>query len=567
MIKYIFVTGGVISGIGKGTTTASLGRLLINRGFRVMVVKIDPYLNSDAGTMNPFQHGEVFVTRDGAETDLDLGNYERFLGIDLDRHSNFTTGSVYSEVIAKERRGDYLGQTVQLIPHITDEIKERIYRIGRESGADVVITELGGTIGDFEMPAFLEAIRQMAVEVGRENTLFIHVSLIYTLPSGENKSKPTQHSIRTLQEFGIQPDLLICRTSTPMEDSLRRKISLLCGLGQEYIVEGRDVDIVEEIPLNFERQGVAHLVIKKLGLEDRPPTDIKWAEMVQKLRHPKRRTQIAIVGKYVKGSDTYLSVKEALKHGGIANEAAVDIKWIDSETLLDHPNLDAVFQGIDGVLVPGGFGVRGIEGMIVAVQYARENMVPYFGLCLGMQCMVIEFSRNVARLKNANSAEFDKSTPHPIIDLMVDQRKKADLGGTMRLGLYPCVLKENTRAYAAFNQPIILERHRHRYEVNNRYHKRLESKGLCLSGVSPDANLVEIAEVPDHPWMLGSQFHPEFQSKPLEPHPLFRDFIRAALEYQESRRAESPEQESSETREMLQKNSFGVMSDEPDVKT
>ena len=543
MTKYIFVTGGVISGIGKGITTASLGRLLINRGFKVMVVKIDPYLNSDAGTMNPFQHGEVFVTRDGAETDLDLGNYERFTGIDLNQYSNFTTGSVYSAVIAKERRGDYLGGTVQLIPHITDEIKERIYQLGRDSDAEVVITEIGGTIGDFETPPFVEAIRQMAVEVGRENTLFIHVSLIYTLPNGESKSKPTQHSIRTLQEYGIQPDLLICRTSQPMEEGIRQKISLLCGLQEEYIVEGLDTDLVDEIPLNFERQGMARLVIKRLGLEERPSNEVEWAKMVDKLKYPKHRTQIAIVGKYVQGSDTYLSVKEALKHGGIANDAAVDLKWIESDRLGDDQNpdssripinrgLEEQFEGVDGILVPGGFGYRGIEGMIVASRYAREKQIPYFGLCLGMQCIVIDVARHVAKLKNANSSEFDGKTPHPVIDLMIDQRDKTELGGTMRLGLYPCVLKENTKSYAAYQQPIILERHRHRYELNNNYREALETGGLCFSGVSPDENLVEITEVVDHPWMVGSQFHPEFQSKPLEPHPLFRDFIRAALHYQ-----------------------------------
>lgn len=536
MTKYIFVTGGVVSGIGKGITTASLGRLLINRGFNVMVTKIDPYLNSDAGTMNPFQHGEVFVTRDGAETDLDLGNYERFLGIDLSRDSNFTTGSVYSEVFAKERRGEYLGQTIQLIPHITDEIKERIYQIGRESGSDIVITEIGGTIGDFETPPFVEAIRQMAVEVGRENTLFMHVSLIYASPGGENKSKPTQHSIRKLQELGIQPDVLICRTSQPMDEGISKKISLLCGIGEEYIVEGRDTDLVEEIPLNFERQGMAHLVAKRLGLEDRPPTNSVWADMVQKLKNPKSRTRIAIVGKYVKGSDTYLSVKEAVKHGGIANESVAEIKWIDSETLIGEANLEEQFEGIDGVLVPGGFGVRGIEGMIIAIRYARENNIPFLGLCLGMQCMVIEFARHVAGLNNANSSEFDEETLHPVIDLMPDQRHLSDFGGTMRLGLYPCVLKEDTKSSTAYQQPIILERHRHRYEFNNRFRDQLESEGFCLSGLSPDENLVEIAEVLDHPWMVGSQFHPEFQSKPLSPHPLFRDFIEAALHYQQERK-------------------------------
>ena len=536
MTKYIFVTGGVVSGIGKGITTASLGRLLINRGFNVMVTKIDPYLNSDAGTMNPFQHGEVFVTRDGAETDLDLGNYERFLGIDLSRDSNFTTGSVYSEVFAKERRGEYLGQTIQLIPHITDEIKERIYQIGRDSGADIVITEIGGTIGDFETPPFVEAIRQMAVEVGRENTLFMHVSLIYASPGGENKSKPTQHSIRKLQELGIQPDLLICRTSQPMDEGISKKISLLCGIGEDYIVEGKDTDLVEEIPLNFERQGMAHLVTKRLGLEDRRPSISVWADMVHKLKNPKSRVQIAIVGKYVKGSDTYLSVKEAVKHGGIAYESVTEIKWIDSETLKGEKNLEEQFEEIDAVLVPGGFGVRGIEGMIIAIRYARENNIPFFGLCLGMQCMVIEFARHVAGLNNANSSEFDEQTLHPVIDLMPDQRNLSDLGGTMRLGLYPCVLKEDTKSSTAYQQPIILERHRHRYEFNNRFRDQLESKGLCLSGLSPDESLVEVAEVLDHPWMVGSQFHPEFQSKPLAPHPLFRDFVQAALQYQRRRR-------------------------------
>ena len=533
MTKYIFVTGGVVSGIGKGITTASLGRLLINRGFSVMVTKIDPYLNSDAGTMNPFQHGEVFVTRDGAETDLDLGNYERFLGIDLSRYSNFTTGSVYSEVFAKERRGEYLGQTIQLIPHVTDEIKERIYQIGRDSDADIVITEIGGTIGDFETPPFVEAIRQMAVEVGRENTLFIHVSLIYASPGGENKSKPTQHSIRKLQELGIQPDLLICRTSQPMDEGIRKKISLLCGIGEEYIVEGQDTDLVEEIPLTFERQGMAHLVTKRLGLEDRTPANSVWADMVHKLKKPKSHIRIAIVGKYVKGCDTYLSVKEAVKHGGIANESVAEIKWIDSEMLIGQKDLEEHFEEIDGVLVPGGFGVRGIEGMIVAIRYARANKIPFLGLCLGMQCMVIEFARHVAGLKNANSSEFDEQTVHPVIDLMPDQRNLSDLGATMRLGLYPCVLKENTNSGAAYQQPIILERHRHRYEFNNRFRGQLESDGLSFSGLSPDESLVEIAEVLDHPWMVGSQFHPEFQSKPLSPHPLFRDFIQAALHYQQ----------------------------------
>ena len=529
MTKYIFVTGGVISGIGKGITTASLGRLLINRGFKVIVVKIDPYLNVDAGVMNPFQHGEVFVTRDGAETDLDLGNYERFLGIDLNKYSNFTTGSVYKEVIEKERRGDYLGETVQLIPHITDEIKGRIYQIGEDNEAEIVITEIGGTIGDFEMPPFVEAIRQMAVEVGRENTMFLHVSLIYTLPNGESKSKPTQHSIRKLQELGVLPDVLLCRTSQTLDDAFRRKIALLCGISEECILEGLDTKCVDEIPLNFERQGMGHLVSKKLGLEARAPMDAEWVAMVEKLKNPKRHARIAIVGKYTTGSDAYISVQEALKHGGIANEASVEIEWIEAESLTEHPDLDAVFENADGILVPGGFGYRGIEGMLIAAQYARENEIPYFGLCLGMQCLVIEFARHVANMERANSTEVDENTPYPVIDLMHEQRSVADLGATMRLGHYPCVLKENTKSYSAYQQPIILERHRHRYELNNLYRSKLESAGLCFSGLSPDESLVEIAEVIDHPWMVGSQFHPEFQSKPLAPHPLFREFIAAVL--------------------------------------
>ena len=532
MTKYIFVTGGVISGIGKGITTASLGRLLINRGFKIIVVKIDPYLNVDAGVMNPFQHGEVFVTHDGAETDLDLGNYERFLGMDLNRYSNFTTGSVYQEVIAKERRGDYLGQTVQLIPHITDEIKRRIYQIGENNKAEIVITEIGGTIGDFEMLPFVEAIRQMAVEVGRERTMFLHVSLIYTLPNGESKSKPTQHSIRKLQESGVQPDVLLCRTRQTLDEAFRRKIALLCGISEDCIFEGLDTKCVDEIPLNFERQGMGHLVSKRLGLEARAPMDAEWAEMVEKLKNPKRHARVAIVGKYTTGNDAYISVQEALKHGGIANEAAVEIEWIEAESLTEHPNLDAVFENVDGILVPGGFGYRGIEGMIVAARYARENKIPYLGLCLGMQCLVIEFARNAANLEKANSTEVDENTPHPVIDLMHDQQSVADLGATMRLGHYSCVLKEDTKSYAAYQQPIVVERHRHRYELNNQYRLQLESAGLCFSGVSPDENLVEIAEVMDHPWMVGSQFHPEFQSKPLTPHPLFREFIASVLDYQ-----------------------------------
>ena len=530
MAKYIFVTGGVISGIGKGITTASIGRLLIDRGFSVMVVKIDPYINSDAGTMDPFQHGEVFVTKDGAETDLDLGNYERFLGIDLDQRSNFTTGSVYSEVIAKERRGDYLGETVQLIPHITEEIKNRIYNLGEDSGADVLIVEIGGTIGDFEMLPFVESIRQMSMEIKAEDQMFIHVSLIYTLPDGENKSKPTQHSIRTLQELGIRPDLLICRTSRALNPGLRKKIALLCGLEVESIIEGRDTKVVDEIPLRFERQGVATQVVKRFGLKDQSPNGSSWQEMVHILKNPSHRLNVAIVGKYVKGSDTYLSIQEALKHGGVANQAVVSIKWVDSEGLLeDGVDLEEAFTNIDGILVPGGFGIRGIEGMLVAIGYARVNLIPYLGLCLGMQCLVIEFARNVANLDGANSSEFNPNTKYPVIDLMEEQRGVDDKGGTMRLGHYECIIKENTKGHEAYGINSVMERHRHRYELNNEYRAQLESKGLCFSGVSPNYSLVEMAEVSNHPWMVGAQFHPEFQSKPLAPHPLFQDFVKHVL--------------------------------------
>ena len=537
MTKYIFVTGGVISGIGKGITSAALGRLLIDRGFGVMIVKIDPYLNSDAGTMDPFQHGEVFVTGDGAETDLDLGNYERFLGIDLDSRSNFTTGSIYGEVLAKERRGDYLGETVQLIPHITDAIKQRIYQLGDEPNVDVVIIELGGTIGDFEMFPFAEAVRQMAMEQNRQNTMFIHVALIYTLPSGENKSKPIQHSIRKLQELGIQPDLLICRANRAISDEFRRKIGLLCGISSDCIIEGRDTKLVDEIPLRFEKQGFASQVVQRLELPDQPPGNSRWTEMVQVLRKPEGQVEIAIVGKYVKGTDAYLSVVEALKHGGIANRVAVKIHWVDSgsletsnsEMLSDRDGyLEHVFNDIDGILVPGGFGVRGIEGMLTAVTHARQNKIPYLGLCLGMQCLVIEFARYVCGLTQANSSEFDPHTPDPVVALMEEQKGIENKGGTMRLGHYPCQIRTGTKTHQSYQVSEVLERHRHRYEFNNCYRDLFERNGLILSGLSPDNNLVEITEVADHPWMVGSQFHPEFQSKPLNPHPLFRTFIQKA---------------------------------------
>lgn len=529
MVKYIFVTGGVISSVGKGITTASLGRLLIDRGYKVMVLKIDPYINTDAGTMNPFQHGEVFVTDDGAETDLDLGHYERFLGINLNKDSNFTSGSVYSTVIAKERRGEYLGQTVQLIPHIVNEIKERIYKLGKVNGADVLITEIGGTIGDFETPPFVEAIKQIGMEVGRENILYIHVSMTILGYSGEIKTKPTQHSVRALSGLGVHPDILICRTSKPLDSQTRRKLAIHCGMPEEALIEGKDTNMIEEIPLKFDKQGIASLVLKKLNLEDRPLITDEWEQMVNKLKNPLHSISIAIVGKYTKGCDAYISIVEALKHGGIANDAAVKIKWVNAEQLAKKQNVAQYFKDIDGILVPGGYGHRGVEGKVAAIKYARENNIPFLGLCLGMQCMVIEFARNVAGLKEANSSEFDPDTPHPVVDLMPEQKELQELGGTMRLGLHPCVLEPGSTAYQAYQQPIVLERHRHRWEFNNEYREQLTALGLFASGLSPNKELVEIVEIPDHPWMVASQFHPEFKSRPLEPHPLFHDFIKASL--------------------------------------
>lgn len=537
-MKMIFVTGGVVSSIGKGITSASLGRLLTNRGYRVQALKIDPYINVDAGTMNPFQHGEVFVTNDGAETDLDLGNYERFLGAELSGLSNVTTGAVYRSVIEKERQGHYLGETVQLIPHITNEIKERIYRLARESRADVLLCEIGGTVGDFETPPFVEAIRQIRMELGAENTLFMHVTLIVTVAWGEVKTKPTQHSVRALLSLGVMPDILICRTRQPFASpAIREKIAQACGVPLNAVIEAADVEYVEEIPLLLERQGLGDLVIRRLGLEPRPVVSNEWAEMVRRLKNPADMVRIAVVGKYTAHGDAYLSVREALKHGGIANNAHVQIKWVESESLDENTNLDAIFADVSGILVPGGYGIRGIEGMIHAVRYAREKKMPYLGLCLGMQCMVIEFARHVVGLKGANSTEFDPNTPHPVIDMMEHQRRVTEKGGNQRLGIYPCVLTEGTVAYATYKQPIIVERHRHRYEVNNAYRPPLAAKGLVFSGLSPGGDLVEITELADHPFMVGSQFHPEFRSKPLEPHPLFVGFVRAALDYQPSKRS------------------------------
>ncbi|GIX05742.1 MAG: CTP synthase [Candidatus Poribacteria bacterium] len=530
--KMIFVTGGVVSSIGKGITTASLGRVLINRGYRVHALKIDPYINVDAGLMNPFQHGEVFVTNDGAETDLDLGNYERFLGTDLTGSSNLTSGAVYRAVIEKEREGAYLGETVQLIPHITDEIKGRIYGLAEESRAEVLIVEIGGTIGDFETPPFVEAIRQIRTELGPENTLFVHVTLIVQVsPWGEIKTKPTQHSVRALLSLGVQPDVLVCRSPVELPETVRKKIADACGVPLEAVLSSLDVDYIEEVPLLLEKQGLGDLVVRRLRLPERERRGQEWEEMVHRLKNPSNFVKVAIVGKYTAHGDAYVSVKEALKHAGIANDAQVQIKWVESEAV-EEADLEATLADVNGILVPGGYGYRGIEGMIRAIRFARERGIPFLGLCLGMQCMVIEFARHVAGLEGANSTEFDPNTPHPVIDLMEHQRRQRNMGATQRLGIYPCVLQDrSTKAFAAYKQTIILERHRHRYEVNNLYRDRLEAHGMIWSGLSPSGDLVEIAELRDHPWMVGSQFHPEFRSKPLDPHPLFVHFIRAALEF------------------------------------
>ncbi|HGJ66536.1 TPA: CTP synthase [bacterium] len=535
--KYIFVTGGVVSSIGKGITTASMGRLLVSRGFKVTPLKIDPYINKDAGTMNPYQHGEVFVTDDGAETDLDLGHYERFIGGNLSRESNFTTGSVYGAVIAKERRGEYLGNTVQLIPHITDEIKGRIYKLADDSNAHVMIVEIGGTIGDYETPPFTEAIRQIRLDVGRENTLFVHVSLVANVgPWGEIKTKPTQHSVKALMELGIQPDILICRTKTALTDEHKRKISLFCSVPKNAVIEARDTNNIYEIPLVFEKQGLTDIIIDTLHLPDCTPDIAEWEKMVSNMQNSESEAKIAIVGKYTQNGDAYISITEALKHGGIANNAKVNIKWVESDHLEEETDISKYLNDVDGIVVPGGFGYRGIEGKIKAVQYARENRVPYLGLCLGLQMAVIEFARNVLGYKGANSIEFDPDTKYPVINLMEEQKKVADLGGTMRLGSYPCKLDPESTAFKVYGTDLIHERHRHRYEFNNEYRDQFVSNGFRLAGLSPDDLLVEIIEVKDHPWFVATQFHPEFKSQALQPHPLFKGFVSAVLNHEKEGR-------------------------------
>ena len=530
-MKYIFVTGGVVSGLGKGICAASLGRLLKQCGLRVRNQKFDPYLNVDPGTMSPYQHGEVFVTDDGAETDLDLGHYERFVDEALDANSSVSSGKIYWSVLNRERQGGYLGGTVQIIPHVTDEIKNRIYAMD-DGQTDVVISEIGGTVGDIESQPFLEAIRQVAAEKGKENVLYIHVPLIVSIPgSGELKSKPTQHSVKELLSIGIQPDIIVCRTERPLSDEMKEKLALFCDIDKDAVIENKTLNSIYEVPLLLSEEGMDRIVLEKLDLPNRPCDMEDWKKMVHAIYNTEKTLEIALVGKYVALHDAYLSVAEALNHAGIAYKTKVNIHWIDSETLED-PNLsmEEVFKGIDGIVVPGGFGNRGVEGKIRAVQYARENNVPYLGLCLGMQCAVMEFARHVVGLEGATSSEFHEDAKFPVIDLMPDQVDISDKGGTMRLGLYPCKLTEGTKAHEVYGTNLIYERHRHRWEFNNKYRTEMVNAGLVLSGTSPDDRLVEIVELKDHPWFVGCQFHPEFKSRPTKAHPLFKGLIKTALE-------------------------------------
>ncbi len=529
MAKFIFITGGVVSGLGKGITAASLGRLLKARGLKVASQKLDPYINVDPGTMSPYQHGEVYVTNDGAETDLDLGHYERFINEDLNKYSNLTTGKVYWNVLNKERRGDYLGKTVQVIPHITNEIKEFIYAAAKKNDPDVLICEVGGTIGDIESQPFIEAIRQIGLEQGSDNTCYIHVTLVpYLESSKEHKSKPTQHSVKELQGMGIKPDIIVLRCVKPLEEDIFEKIALFCNLKKECVIENRTIPLLYEVPLMLEKQGMADTVCEKLKLGKRK-ADLKvWKQMVRNARHPSHKVNIAIVGKYVKLHDAYLSIAEALAHAGYALSAKVKIKWIDSETIEEEDAAEKL-EGLDGVIVPGGFGRRGIEGMIVTAKYCRENNLPYLGICLGMQVGVIEFARNVAHMKGANSKEFDEDSPYKVIDFLPDQSDKTDKGGTLRLGAYQCALKKDTIIKKLYGEDLIEERHRHRYEFNNRYRERLEAAGLTLSGTSPDGYIVETIENKACDYFLGVQFHPEFKSRPNHAHPLFVGLVRQAI--------------------------------------
>ena len=526
--KYIFVTGGVVSSIGKGITVASIGRILKSRGMSVSVMKLDPYLNVDPGTMSPYQHGEVFVTRDGSETDMDLGHYERFIDVELTRSSNLTAGQVYMSILSKERRGDFLGGTIQEVPHVTNDIKGRIHALAEETRAEVIVVEVGGTVGDIEGLPFLESIRQMRNEVGRDNVFYVHLTLLpYISATGELKTKPTQHSVKELRGIGVQPDAIICRSDQPVADSVREKISLFCDVPARAVISLLTVDNVYEVPLILEEQGLGDLLAETLNLPRRSRDMVDWAQMVERMKQPKDTVPIALVGKYVELPDAYISVKEALKHAALFYDRDIDIQWVHSEEVARQgPN--ALLKTACGIVVPGGFGARGIEGMIETVRYARENRIPYLGLCLGMQVMVVEYARDLLRLDKANSVEIDPDTPHPVIDIMPEQHSVKDMGGTMRLGVYPCRLMEGTRANQAYAQGEVMERHRHRFEFNNAYREALESAGLVASGLSPDGSLVEISEVADHPFMVGVQFHPEFRSRPDRPHPLFQEFIGAA---------------------------------------
>jgi CTP synthase len=537
--KYIFITGGVVSSLGKGLASASIGALLELRGLKVNFLKFDPYINVDPGTMNPFQHGEVYVTEDGAETDLDLGHYERYTDVKTSKKNNFTTGQIYDSVISRERRGDYLGGTVQVIPHITDEIKSKIFDLGRD--VDIVIVEVGGTVGDIESLPFLEAIRQIRGELGRENTLYIHLTLVlYIETAHELKTKPTQHSVKELREIGIQPDILLCRTDRLLSPEIKSKIGLFCDVDKDAVITAKNVETVYEVPIVFHQEGLDEKIVEKLNIWTGQPNLKDWERVIKKVKHPHKETTIAVVGKYVGLIESYKSLTEALIHGGIANDARVNLKYVDSEEV-DKEGPDHFLQGVNGILVPGGFGTRGIEGKIKAIQFAREKRIPFFGICLGMQCAVIEFARHCAGLKGANSSEFDVHTPHPVIYLLEEwvdrektlQRRNTDSakGGTMRLGLYPCRLEEGSLALEAYNKKLIYERHRHRYEFNDAYKDQLGKAGVVFCGTSPDKGLVEMIELKGHPWFLGCQFHPEFRSKPMDPHPLFREFIKASLHY------------------------------------
>jgi CTP synthase len=527
--KYIFITGGVVSSLGKGITAASLGRLLKSRGVSVTIQKLDPYINVDPGTMNPYQHGEVYVTEDGAETDLDLGHYERFIDVNLARSNNVTTGMVYWSVLSKERRGDFLGGTVQVVPHITNEIKERIRRVTKDEHFDVVICEIGGTIGDIEGLPFLEAVSVFRKEICRGQALNIHVTLVpYLDTTGEFKTKPTQHSVKELRGIGIHPEIIICRSREPLSGELKDKISLFCDTAREAVIGLVDTETIYEVPISLAEEGLDQIVAKYLDLPFGVADLSKWREIVETIKYPSSVARIAIVGKYTELSDAYLSIVESLRHAGVAERVGIDIRWVNSEQLEEEEDVEPFFRGIQGIIVPGGFGVRGVEGKIKAIKYARENKIPYLGLCLGMQCAVIEFARSVCGLSRANSSEFDKKTQHPVIDLMQEQKGVKDKGGTMRLGAYPCRIIKGTLLDKAYNKDLVHERHRHRFELNNKYREKLEKAGMVMSGIYQEADLVEVVELKDHPWFLATQYHPEFKSRPTRPHPLFKDFVAAA---------------------------------------